>query len=247
MAMAAQLSMETQVCSRCGERQSIDSFYFISRKTGKRRGQCKACMTELKAMQKDPSWRPSCSRCGSVLDRLGPGRRLCAECFADSYDEEDRRENGAHRLRLKPCKACGVDRLREDHVSGTMLCAVCRSVTQSRRKRLKQLYNMTPREYVELLEAQRYRCAICDRKPSKPMHVDHQHAEPMIVRGLICASCNTLLGLARDLISTFEGAIAYLREPPAQRAFPGRVASPEANRHDEYRPLTRKSRGWVLE
>lgn len=241
------MSLETKICNRCGERKPVDAFYFVLKKTGKRRGECKACMADIKRMQKDPGWLPECSRCGERVPRLGPGRRLCANCFHSTYDAEDRRENGAHRLKLNPCRACGVKRLREDHVPNTALCAVCRSVPQGRRKRLKQFYNMNPREYVQLLEAQRYHCAICDRKPKKPMHVDHQHGAPMIVRGLVCASCNTLLGLARDRIETFQGAIAYLGMPPAQDLFPGRLANPESNRHEDYRPLTRKSRGWVLE
>lgn len=226
-----------KACARCGELLPLEAFYFVSKKLGTRRGQCKACMAEIKQAQKDPLWRPTCARCGETRPRSGPGRRLCEECFASVYDAEDGRDNGSHRLRLKPCSACGAKRLRGDHVKGTSLCAVCRSVPQSRRKRL-QTYRLTPREFVELVEAQGGRCAICRREPRGSLHVDHRHAD-LSIRGAVCNRCNTVLGLARDNPATLEAAAAYLADPPAQRLFPGRVALPVANR---YRPL-RRSRG----
>lgn len=229
--------MTDKVCTRCGERQPIDNFYFASRKLGTRRGQCKACMSEIKQAQKDPDWRPCCAECGRERDRSGPGRRLCVACFDKRYDAEDRRPNGAHRLKLKNCRACGAKRLREDHVPGTSLCAICRSVSQGRRKRLRQLFNLNPREYVALLEEQGYRCAICLRKPADSLHVDHRHAEPRIVRGLLCARCNTLLGSARDQGSVLLAAARYLEAPVAQALFPGRTTHEEANR--TYVPLRR--------
>lgn len=224
-------STEMRICTRCGERKQIDDFYFVSRKLGTRRGQCKICMSELKQQQKNPDWRPSCARCGNEMDRFGMGRRLCQLCFDEIYDQEDRRSNGSHRTRLKPCSACGVKRLRADHEPGTSLCAVCRSIPQSRRKRLR-VYNLTPREYVEMLEAQRYRCSICNVRPSSHWHVDHRHGEPMIIRGLICGPCNTMIALARDSSDRLRSAASYLESPPAQILFPGRVAKPESNRMD---------------
>jgi hypothetical protein len=225
-------------CTHCGERQPIDNFYFVSRKLGTRRGQCKACMSEIKQAQKDPDWRPRCTQCGEERDRCGPGRRLCYGCFGEKYDAENRRPGGSHRLKLKDCRSCGAKRLREDHEYGTMLCPVCRSVPQGRRKRLQQLYNLNPREYLALLAAQGYRCAICQKKPRSTLHLDHRHGDPMIVRGLLCPSCNTLLGAARDREAILRAAATYLETPIAQKVFPGRLAHPEANR--KYNPLTRK-------
>jgi hypothetical protein len=231
---------ETKVCSRCGERLPIESYYFVSKKLGTRRGQCKACMKDLKAMQKDPDWKPACSRCGVEMERFGPGRRLCAECFDQDYDLENARAGGSHRLKLKPCSACGAKRLREDHTKGGSLCPICRAIPQSRRKRLRG-FNLTPREFVEMLEAQRHRCPCCLRpiKGAK-VNVDHQHSEPMIVRGLVCGRCNTLLGMARDNAGVLAGCASYLLHPPAQAMFPGRCATLEANRSPgEWRALRR--------
>ncbi len=235
-----QLSFETKTCVRCGQVLPIDEFYFVSRTAGTRRGQCKACVGDLKLMRKDPAWVPACARCAKPMERAGPGRRLCQSCFDDTYDQEDRRPNGSHRAKLKPCSACGHKRLREDHMSGGQLCPICRAVPQGRRKALR-LYNLSPRNYLQLLEIQSYECSICLRAFTKARvpHVDHQHKEPMIVRGLVCASCNTILALARDDASLLRGAAKYLECPPMQALIPGLVATPEANRRDDYRPLKR--------
>lgn len=235
--------MQLRNCARCGELLPEDSFYFVSKKLGTRRGQCKACMAEVKAEQKDPAWLPSCCRCGESRPRSGPGRRLCQPCFDEIYDEEDRRSNGSHRIKLRPCGACGVKRLRGDHLAGSSLCPVCRSVPQSRRTRLKSCFNLTPRDYVNLLIEQREICSICERRFNKNRlaHVDHQHAEPRLIRGAICGPCNTILGLAKDSPTRLRAAAAYLDDPPAQRLFPGRAATERGNRDswETFRPMRR--------
>lgn len=235
---------ETRNCARCGEKQPLDNFYFVSKKLGTRRGQCKTCMAEIKAMQKDPSWRPSCNRCGKKMERFGPGRRLCRKCFDGIYDAEAQRADGSHLLALKPCSCCGEKRLREDHTFGSSLCPICRSVPQGRRRRLK-LYNMTPRDFLMLLDEQAHSCWICERPFTKqlPANVEHKHSDPMIVRGLVCATCNTLLALAKDNPDRLCAAAKFLEAPPAQYLLPGLCASPEANRIQDrqYAPL---KRGW---
>lgn len=98
-----------------------------------------------------------------------------------------------------------------------------------RRRNLKRLYGITPEEYDARREAQQYRCAICERhedelpvdktgrprldgKPSAaPMklHVDHDH-ETNAIRGLLCSSCNSAIGLLQDSVERMTKAIAYL-------------------------------------
>jgi hypothetical protein len=226
---------ESKACSRCGELLPLDEFYFVSKKLGTYRGQCKNCMREVKREQREPGWKPSCAQCGRERERSGPGRRLCNACFEQVYEYEDRRANGAHRLRLPNCRACNVPRLRADHVKGTSLCGVCRSVSSGRRTRLKRLFNLNPREFLQLLESQGNVCAICKKKPRKSFHLDHSHADERIVRGAICNRCNTLLGLARDSQEILISASSYLDAPPAQALFPGRGANPEANRYNPRR------------
>jgi Recombination endonuclease VII len=72
----------------------------------------------------------------------------------------------------------------------------------------KHLYGLTPEDYYDLLEAQNYRCAICD-EPSDRLCVDHCHETDQI-RGLLCIRCNSMLGFARDNTERLMRAADYL-------------------------------------
>ena len=73
--------------------------------------------------------------------------------------------------------------------------------------KLQRLYNISIEEYKLLLERQNNACAIC-KKPSR-LEVDHSHVTGK-VRGLLCRSCNLLLGNAQDNIATLQAAVSYL-------------------------------------
>lgn len=82
-----------------------------------------------------------------------------------------------------------------------------------------------------LLAEQGGRCGICpavtatraEARPGYPYPpttwaLDHDHATGFI-RGVLCRSCNTLLGRHRDdaaaLVGRLPGAVAYLSRPPS--------------------------------
>lgn len=80
-----------------------------------------------------------------------------------------------------------------------------------RRTRLKK-YGITLEQYNEILERQEYKCAIC-LQPSntmkKSMPVDHNHITGKI-RGLLCSTCNTAIGLLKENPDLFIRAVSYL-------------------------------------
>lgn len=68
-----------------------------------------------------------------------------------------------------------------------------------RTSHLKRRYGITDAEYMQLLEKQNYRCAVCGTaNPSSGKNnyfdVDHDH-NTGIVRGLLCRNCNVTLGV----------------------------------------------------
>lgn len=69
-------------------------------------------------------------------------------------------------------------------------------------------YRMTPEEYRAMLESQGGGCACCGRMRKK-MTVDHDHLTGA-VRGILCSSCNTGIGLFGDTAFALERAITYL-------------------------------------
>lgn len=72
-------------------------------------------------------------------------------------------------------------------------------------------------EYARMLVEQKGVCAICDQPETKvengvirTLSVDHDH-ETGAVRGLLCASCNMVIGYAKDDVAILQRAIGYLR------------------------------------
>ena len=81
-----------------------------------------------------------------------------------------------------------------------------------RSRRLRIGFDMSIDEYNILLQKQNGVCAICKSYPkSKPLHVDHNHKTGKI-RRLLCFSCNSIIGLAKEDINILTRMIEYLRE-----------------------------------
>lgn len=80
----------------------------------------------------------------------------------------------------------------------------------ARRKYIQWRYGITERQYQDLFNAQNGKCAIC-RCPYAVLCIDHDHATGK-VRGLLCKSCNFLLGMAKDLPSLLRRAAEYLTQ-----------------------------------
>lgn len=94
-------------------------------------------------------------------------------------------------------------------------CRECESLyskTQGRVNSLQRQYNMTPGEYLDLLQEQNNRCAICEEECSTGwrLAVDHDH-DTGEVRGLLCNKCNRGLGYFKDNTQLLSAAILYLR------------------------------------
>jgi hypothetical protein len=119
----------------------------------------------------------------------------------------------------KECKRINTKTWREQHPKKAK--EVERTNNAKRRENgkiknwyLQRTYEITLEEYNDILKKQNYRCAICGislKKYKKSFHVDHNH-ETNKIRGLLCYSCNTLLGYAKDDIRILKKAILFLME-----------------------------------
>ena len=81
-------------------------------------------------------------------------------------------------------------------------------------RQLRRKYGITIEEYYLMLEDQQGGCKICSTKQPDGMgrfHVDHCHVTNK-VRGLLCSTCNLMLGKVKDSIEILTSAIKYLRE-----------------------------------
>ena len=76
-------------------------------------------------------------------------------------------------------------------------------------------YNITRDEYERIAHIQGYKCGICNR--IRKLTIDHDHSCcagkgscGKCIRGLICANCNSVLGMCGDDINVLKSAIEYL-------------------------------------
>ena len=80
-------------------------------------------------------------------------------------------------------------------------------------KRLKYKYDVNLNNIKDLAKSQNYCCDIC--KKEKDLVVDHDHSKNEnedSFRGLICSSCNLLIGFAYDNVEILQAAINYLNK-----------------------------------
>jgi hypothetical protein len=89
------------------------------------------------------------------------------------------------------------------------------------------MHGITAEEWDALYEHQSRGCAICgiERSGQRRLHVDHDHDSDAgggfgLVRGLLCAGCNSLLGaferFQREPVLA-EAMLRYIEVPPARQ------------------------------
>jgi len=81
------------------------------------------------------------------------------------------------------------------------------------RSSLKVNYKLTIKEFNKMYRNQKGACAICTVS-GRRLVIDHDHISGK-ARGLLCDSCNHLLGRANDSIDILRNAIQYLEQSNA--------------------------------
>ena len=120
-----------------------------------------------------------------------------------------------YRDRTKPAKECCISGC--DHVLYSN--GMCSNHYQKDRR--MSVYGLRLMDYFNMFAEQQGVCKICN-KPEvrvdgasgklRDLSVDHCHATNA-VRGLLCSSCNTGLGLFKDNPDLLKAAIEYLSQP----------------------------------
>ncbi|HEY8825860.1 MAG TPA: endonuclease domain-containing protein [Candidatus Limnocylindria bacterium] len=127
-----------------------------------------------------------------------------------------------------PCEVCGA--AATVRKNGRWFCSRACRRTASFDRQLQKEYGLTEAAYRSLLQVQSARCPICLNplleQATRP-YIDHDHITCR-VRGLLCLTCNLLLGRLGDDPDRFERrakesgevlyarAAQYLRAPPAE-------------------------------
>lgn len=132
--------------------------------------------------------------------------KKCTKCGEEKPLSEFFKDKG-QKSGLKPsCKTCCKKKTRE-------------WINENPEKRkfyvLKSSTGVTKEQYENMLKKQDCKCAICSKtieENAKNLAVDHCH-DTMIVRGLLCNTCNLAIGYFQDNPDLMEKAIQYLKSP----------------------------------
>jgi hypothetical protein len=92
-------------------------------------------------------------------------------------------------------------------------CKECTKLGTSAYQRQKK-FGLSPSDFSEMVMKQNGACAICGctdtgSKRTASLNIDHCH-ETGEVRGLLCHSCNLVLGHAKDNTEVLQRAIDYI-------------------------------------
>lgn len=142
--------------------------------------------------------------------------KICSCCNIEKpLSEFFKAKSGKFGVR-SDCKVCKVKKRREWLHSHEDKGRLVR-----KKHRLSSVYNIPLEEYLTMLKSQNNLCAICgnpekrntssDNKPTMDLAVDHCHSTGKI-RGLLCASCNTAIGLLKEDPAIFKQALNYLEK-----------------------------------
>lgn len=163
---------------------------------------------------------------------------MCASFASRRLPKLENNSASSGKKKMIKCEKCGVEKDESDlHriPSGPYFKMVCLECRKARIERLSNTrntaqakivawraknreklnlnqilkkFNLTKEQYASLIDRQNGCCAICDSKV--PLAVDHCHATGKI-RGLLCRSCNTALGMLKENPYIFERAADYVK------------------------------------
>ena len=166
-----------------------------------------------------------CSWCGETKPpdqyykderRRGGLQSRCIDCCRERENSRyiERQSEPKTVPMEKQCPSCGVVKFASSfYVSKSRsqgLESYCKTCLSRRKKKSK--YGLDAENLDKLITNQNERCAICGRSQDiMALCVDHDHITGN-VRGLLCASCNHVLGHAHDNVEVLLSAVAYLQD-----------------------------------
>lgn len=141
--------------------------------------------------------------------------RVCTGCKVEKPDRDfwrDKRRKSGRMAQCKQCRKAKFDQYRDR--SDYNKTRYWRDPQGERERHLIKKYGITQADYEQMFHEQGGKCAVCRKPQERAFDVDHCHSTGK-VRGLLCTSCNRMIGHAGDSPANLLAAAAYLGVPQA--------------------------------
>ena len=124
------------------------------------------------------------------------------------------------------CRICSAAHSKACHERDKREGVVHPSHTREHRRRWAlSVLGWTPELFDKKLEEQGGKCAICPKVLNMEMIqnearacADHMHVVPPVPRGVLCSTCNTMLGQAQDNPDILRAGAAYIEKFSSETA-----------------------------
>ena len=138
--------------------------------------------------------------------------KTCTKCKIKKPESEFYRDSRTDGKLMASCKQCKSSATRKWWKANDYDKTRYKKNKHSERNRhLRKKYGITDEDYAEMLKSQKGKCAICGagEPGTKKFDVDHCHVTG-VVRGLLCTSCNRMLGHSGDRPEVLAAGEKYL-------------------------------------
>ncbi len=193
----------TRVCKKCGVEKELnaDNFRPHDGPIAGFRYECRECIRTKRQLRylDDPEKERARAKAWNTAN--AERRSASTKAWRKANPERYRATAAAHRRANRARYAVHQKRW------------VAKNPDKHRSQVLRTAYGIDLDRYNLLLETQGGGCAICGDTTAdsagRNLHVDHCHTTER-VRGLLCSSCNSILGRAKDNPTILERAAQYL-------------------------------------
>ena len=140
--------------------------------------------------------------------------KKCGELKSyDSFYKSSTNKDGVENY----CKECSKKRFKEYHTTNIdKRKEYQKEYRKNNKDKIKNTnilwrYSISSQEADEMFMQQGCKCAICSKViiKTKDRHIDHCHSSGQ-VRGILCAKCNTAIGLLNEDTNIMISAISYV-------------------------------------
>lgn len=201
------VTQRLRTCITCGEKKEFTLFGWTPRNFGRRNSSCKACV-----YARQRAWHKKVND-ENRNKNYPSGVICCRECKIEKATSNFRKKVNSKTGITTLCDDCWRARERKRYRDN-----VISRKANAKWMAIQHTYGLKKEEWVNLFEAQKGKCAICEvvLHASGPVRitsacVDHNH-NTGAVRGILCRHCNTGLGQLKDNVTVLEKALAYLRK-----------------------------------